>query len=307
MSENKQTRKENTMSFKSWLSKIWNRIFGGSNNGSNNTGNPGSSGTPGSTEGHVMSKKALCVGINNYPGSSNDLAGCVNDCNDWAYILTSKYGFTSVSKLLDSQATMGAIKKALTALVDGAVSGDVIVFTYSGHGSYVVDKNGDEPDGKDETLYAYDGNVLDDELRAILDKIREGVHATVILDSCHSGTATRVAGPWAPKVRFMPPVDPEVARLDTSLPSSKAMLSDAGMKEILFTGCKATEYSYDAEYNGVPNGAFTKTAINALNKLGNPTYQMWYNELRKGLPCLNYPQTPQFEGSDENKSRTVFS
>ena len=31
-----------------------------------------------------MSKKALCIGINNYPGTHMDLQGGVNDANDWA-------------------------------------------------------------------------------------------------------------------------------------------------------------------------------------------------------------------------------
>jgi hypothetical protein len=31
-----------------------------------------------------MSKRALCIGINNYPGTHMDLNGCVNDANDWA-------------------------------------------------------------------------------------------------------------------------------------------------------------------------------------------------------------------------------
>jgi len=31
-----------------------------------------------------MAKKALCIGINDYPGTQNDLSGCVNDANDWA-------------------------------------------------------------------------------------------------------------------------------------------------------------------------------------------------------------------------------
>ena len=32
-------------------------------------------------------KKAVCIGINNYPGTSNDLQGCVNDANDWCALL----------------------------------------------------------------------------------------------------------------------------------------------------------------------------------------------------------------------------
>ena len=31
-----------------------------------------------------MTTQALCIGINNYPGTHMDLAGCVNDANDWA-------------------------------------------------------------------------------------------------------------------------------------------------------------------------------------------------------------------------------
>ncbi len=31
-----------------------------------------------------MAYKALCIGINDYPGTQNDLSGCVNDAQDWA-------------------------------------------------------------------------------------------------------------------------------------------------------------------------------------------------------------------------------
>jgi len=61
-------------------------------------------------------KKALCVGINNYPGTSNDHNGCVNDANDWSALLQD-YGF-SVDILLDSKATRQNIKNALSDLVN---------------------------------------------------------------------------------------------------------------------------------------------------------------------------------------------
>ena len=34
-----------------------------------------------------MANRALCVGINDYPGSNMDLAGCVNDAKDWQALL----------------------------------------------------------------------------------------------------------------------------------------------------------------------------------------------------------------------------
>ena len=108
-----------------------------------------------------MSKKALCIGINDYPGTQNDLSGCVNDANDWAATLTAR-GFT-VSKLIDAQATKAAMVAGIGGLVSGAAKGDTVVITYSGHGTWVPDSNGDEPDGRDEGLCPWDigsGKVL---------------------------------------------------------------------------------------------------------------------------------------------------
>jgi len=74
-----------------------------------------------------MSKKALCIGINDYPGTQNDLSGCVNDANDWAATLTAR-GFT-VSKLIDAQATKAAMVAGIGGLVSGAAKGDTVVIT----------------------------------------------------------------------------------------------------------------------------------------------------------------------------------
>ena len=70
----------------------------------------------------TMSKKALCIGINDYPGTQNDLSGCVNDANDWAAALTAR-GF-AVTKLIDAQATKAAMVSAISGLVGGAAKGD---------------------------------------------------------------------------------------------------------------------------------------------------------------------------------------
>jgi len=55
-----------------------------------------------------MVMRALCIGINDYPGTDSDLSGCVNDANDWAAVL-KKRGFT-VTMLLDRKATGAAIR-----------------------------------------------------------------------------------------------------------------------------------------------------------------------------------------------------
>ena len=68
----------------------------------------------------------------------------------------------------------------------------MFLLTYSGHGSQVPDKNGDETeDGYDETWVLYDRQLVDDELYALWSKFAAGVRIVVLSDSCHSGTAIR--------------------------------------------------------------------------------------------------------------------
>ena len=47
-------------------------------------------------------KRSLHIGINDYPGTQNDLSGCVNDANDWEKTLSDR-GFQTIT-LLDAQA-----------------------------------------------------------------------------------------------------------------------------------------------------------------------------------------------------------
>lgn len=102
--------------------------------------------------------------------------------------------------LVDQQATYHGIKRGFEWLIDGVGPGDRALFYFSGHGFQVADKDGDEPDGKDEMLLPHDAggatrdlteNVLvDDEMAVLLDRLQTR-DVLVFLDSCHSGTAMR--------------------------------------------------------------------------------------------------------------------
>ena len=246
-------------------------------------------------------KKAVCIGINNYPGVLNDLKGCVNDANDWAELL-SEFDF-DVAILLDNQGTRENIKTALRDLVAALRPGDYGVFTYSGHGTYNRDTGGDEPDSYDEALYVYDGLLLDDELREILDGLRPQASLVVISDSCYSGTVTRVIEDEThyAKPRFVP-----VLGYSPLIPVKQHFLAEADMLELLLTGCSDTELSYDAFINGRYNGAMSRYAIDAIRVSREATFNEFYALLRQALPSQDYPQTPQLEGSTENKARVLF-
>lgn len=245
-------------------------------------------------------KKAICTGINNYPGTANDLQGCVNDANDWANILVGLE--FDVTLLLDSQVTANTFKSAIQNSVANMVSGDVLVITYSGHGTQVYDSNGDEEDGYDEALYLYDGVFKDDDMRSALSGIKDGVHIFYISDSCFSGTITRKlissdAELGKPRFVVTDPIPP------TAKIVSKFLLQE-DMKEIVLTGCSDTEYSYDAYINGRWNGAMTAFATSCIAP--NQTYNEFFTKLRAKLPSNSYPQTPQLEGKAENKNQKMF-
>jgi uncharacterized caspase-like protein len=144
-------------------------------------------------------KKALLVGINRYPDPRNELKGCVNDVRQMSETLKTRYGFSgdeNMRILTDARATTRAILDGLAWLTAGASPGDSLVFHYSGHGSQVPDKHGDETtDRLDEILCPYDLDwdrpLTDDDLAAACADVPRGALLTVVLDCCHSGTGLR--------------------------------------------------------------------------------------------------------------------
>jgi len=285
-----------------------------------------------------MTQKALIVGINDYPGTDQDLGGCVNDARAWARLFTAHYAFpqANIRLLLDAQATKANMLSGLDWLVEGARPGDVLVFAYPGHGTWVPDQGEtDEQDGRDEALCPYDlgedfSNLLvDDELQARFRQLPRGMQLTMIADSCHSGTVSRaipggvrpahpVCGRTdpAPRIKYLPPP----AAFERAIRASSRTIHPAGpvkkrlgasqrqMREILLAGAASTQFSYDALISGKRHGAFTYYAVRTIEAAH---YQLTYLDLMRGvlqrLPFNLYPQTPQLEGSRTNKRRSVFA
>lgn len=271
-----------------------------------------------------MAKKALCIGINDYPYDGSDLNGCVNDAKAWADLLVDHYGFpkANVKLLLDADATKANIMAGLKALLAGAKDGDVLVFTNSSHGTYVADTDGDE-ERYDEAICPYDcaDNLLvDDELRELFAGLKAGVRLAVVADSCHSGSVTRAAvaevipglrSPDDRRVRFLSPALRGQRVLQNpwkAQPKGKEKHPESKMKEILLSGCTDKEYSYDALIDGVYHGAMTYYALQAIQAA---KYQITYQQLHTRVQVLldegGYPQHPQLEGRNANKKRVIFT
>lgn len=279
-----------------------------------------------------MSRVALCIGINDYPGTDMDLAGCVNDANDWATEFASR-GF-SVRTLLDAAATKQAMVAAIRELLDRAHDGDTAAITFSGHGTYVFDVDGDESDGFDEALCPHDVNTIgepltDDEIHELLSARRSGVRLLLIADSCHSGTVSRAPlVKNAPRKRFLPPsrwMDPSRLAGHTAQPRNVGRASafsgifgpgssNSGqppLDDVLMAGCMEGKFnfSYDATFDGRANGAFTSFALKALRSLPpNATYEQWHAAITPSmLPTADFPQTPQLVAIEAARRRAVLS
>jgi hypothetical protein len=262
-----------------------------------------------------MTKKVLCVGINNYPfGDENDLRGCLNDANDWARLFQNHFDFTDVQQLLDADATKANILKGLGNLLKGAKAGDVLVFTNASHGTYIADTDDDEPK-YDEAICPHDTDtnlLIDDELRGLFRNIPKNVRLTVISDSCHSGSVTRVAVNEYRRNRQLNPRvwgGKELSRDELrAARDTTEKYPESGMKEILLSGCKSNQTSADAYIANDYHGAMSYYAIKAIT---DANYKLTYADLHKNLLSMleeeNYDQVPQLEGTDENKQRQIFT
>jgi hypothetical protein len=266
-----------------------------------------------------MAKKAFLVGINRYRIPGADLRGCVNDVNNLKTSLVKYYGFpaSGIKTLLDLKATKKNMQAGVEKLLRGAKRGDVLLFHYSGHGSNVPDKNGDEADFRDEIVCPTDLDwkdpLTDDWLRKMFDGVPDGVNLTVIMDCCHSGSITRLLGPpdERVKIRFLPcpwdliaaesrrplrgelrnPIKPRVTK------RGPGDVVDVSIPELLITGCRDTQTSADAYIKGSYNGALTYHLVAAIKeKKGKISCGELHTRTLELLEKGGYDQVPQLEG-----------
>lgn len=143
-------------------------------------------------------KRALLIGIN-YVGQNGELSGCHNDALNIKQYLMNCHGFEAqnMTVLLDDgthrNPTRNNIMASLEALVQQSRAGDSVFLHYSGHGGNLADDNGDEADGRDETLIPVDfqqtGQIRDDVLlEKFIVPMASGVTVTCLMDCCHSGS-----------------------------------------------------------------------------------------------------------------------
>jgi len=266
------------------------------------------------------SKFAVLIGINKYDPSLNaDLNGCVNDVENMYKLLTETYGFPhdNVRLLTDYRATSDMMIERINWLLEHNVPGDELVLHYSGHGSQVRDRDGDElNDYMDEILCPtdldWDDPFTDDKVSWLFANKADGVFLTFICDSCHSGSMTRTgtafSGPEEKpdKPRYIqPPLDIKSREGAKELDVQK--VGYGSLNHVLISGCRDDQTSADAYIDGKWQGAMTASLIQAIK---NNPYRDWSKIHAGVISILNtnsYTQRPQLSGEDKLiKGRTIF-
>ena len=133
----------------------------------------------------------LFAGISDYEPPNTDLAYTAEDAARIRDALIGGGGMRAEDAytLVDRDATIAKVSSAIRDIGRRMGPDDTFVMFYSGHGGQVPRGDGptaSDPDAMDETLALYDGWMLDDELRNLLDEIEQGT-VLVWLDSCFSG------------------------------------------------------------------------------------------------------------------------
>ena len=148
---------------------------------------------------------ALLVAIDDYPAPIPPLSGCVADLEAMHAYLEGRIGADGhrleALTLKNAEATRASVIEAFQQHLGQAGPGDTALFCYSGHGSQcptAPEFYHLEPDRLDETLVCYDSrmpdnfDLADKEMsKLIADVAKKEAHVVLMLDSCHSGSATR--------------------------------------------------------------------------------------------------------------------
>lgn len=302
---------------------------------------------------------ALLIGIDRYsqvplPDGSYypHLGGCVRDINNVEQMLKKRLELpdSQITKLLsvrtfddetdefgEDSPTYENLVAAFKKITADAQNGDQLYIHYSGHGGRCAtmfpEIKGEN--GLDESLVPCDIGengacyLRDIELAYLLRAMDEkGISVTLILDSCHSGGATRGrengSGGAVPRginsIDMRPP--PETSAVagkeilikqiqNAPLPAQRSFQTNAGWnltmpeKCVFLAACRANELANEYPFDGKQNnGALTYWMLDALNQLdGESTFQMLYNRVVAKVHAKFADQTPQIEG---DRNRKIF-
>ena len=251
-------------------------------------------------------KLALLIGIN-YRGQSGELNGCINDVNNIRDMLINQFNYDkkNIVMLTDDtkeKPTAMNILRELSKLIIKAYYDqcDDIFIHYSGHGTNIKDKDGDEDDNKDEALVPLDhkqnGIITDDLLHDYLSYLPDNCRCVCLLDCCHSGTILDLPYRYIGVENFV------IENDDATVKGNIIMIS----------GCKDIQTSADAwiqsDMKGEYAGAMTSAFLHTMKHYDYTcTCFHLLNGMRNYLKDGDFKQVPQICSSNKLTNISIFS
>jgi pimeloyl-ACP methyl ester carboxylesterase len=267
---------------------------------------------------------ALLVGIDQYPSPVSSLQGCINDVGDMETYLRGRTAGGEfqlhLRTLRDSEAKRQALIDAFRQHLYQAGPDDVALFYYSGHGSQEpapAEFWPIEPDHMNETLVCWDSrlpggwDLADKELAHLIAGVAaNGAHVVIILDSCHSGSATRDLQPqsavrWIPAGTRPRPLDTfifapsELGAQRSTDPSANpsGWLALPEGRHILLAACRDEETAKEYAAAGKTWGAFSYFMHTTLKSRGTLTYRDLFKQTQARVRANVWGQSPQLEAT----------
>lgn len=264
-------------------------------------------------------KHALIIAVGDYPVKTG--WSSISSANDVPLIkntlLNQAFKEENIVVLKNEMATRAGILEAIKALQAKIKPGDIVVIHYSGHGQQIFDDNGEEIDDKDESIVPYDAlvrfipnkyegqnHIRDDELGSIIATFRNTLGSNgqllMLLDSCHSGSATRGGKARGGEATFAPP-GWKANSSNNNKGSGLLEPVKAGPNAapfVMLSGAAADELNYEYEGYGSLSFAFSK----AMNDLGSDvTYRKLFSAISANMNVISPNQTPTAEGDLDYK------
>ena len=266
-------------------------------------------------------KHALLIGVSDYArGKDIDAEwwnlNTTNDVKALRQVLIRKFSFkpTDITFLnTKAETTRQSILNAFKQLVAETKAGDIVYLHYSGHGGQVLDDNGDELDGLDETLIPSDyiskqdgsNDIRDDEIGKFLDALKAKNPASVILtfDSCFSGTITRGGRQLVRGAGYQGKIKPtpKITTRGTPTKDESGLLPKGSLGEnyVLVSATRSDQVASETDDDkGGKMGALTYALIKVFSEAKpTTTYRDVFESLRQIVTSRVEKQNPQIEGS----------
>lgn len=250
----------------------------------------------------------------------------ISSVNDVALIKNAALaqGFADEHVYVHKNITKQGFFQAFNELESKLTTKDMVWVHISSHGQQIQDDNGDELDGLDEAIVPIDApisleydptyrgqkHLRDDELgkmiQALRNKVGKDGQVMVVLDACHSGTATRGGNAksrgtsqalWFTDKQVTNKSDANSPTGFLETGSSRGSSSGAG-KLVVISGARADEQNFETlDDMGRDVGSLSYAFSKVMRKLdGETTYRSLFAEISVIMARKVPYQTPVIEG-----------